>query len=384
MLVKALTKGYDRPGGVGPGRCARLRFTTMPFIAECPFCRGKVRVPDESEGMSLSCPRCADSFTLARMEYPPVVTAEKLRPPPAAAEAAAAVLTAVHEEEKPEPGAPATVKPSAETWRRPRVFPFELIGGVALVFAGAGVAFAPLPGFQAVSISLGGCAMAAGLAGWIVASKPERGGRLRPALAFALGGAVLIVTILWPGFLGGGPPLGDNTPRPLGRDVPALKVVEPMGAASVLDSRALLLRSGSLRVQFLRVTTGPVRFVGREAADDSERGVQVALRIWNGNPDRALRYSGWGRPVAGDQTCAAVLRDGNGKTYALREYSANRQVVGQVRDTTLPPLGQTDDVLVFEIPPAGVEAVALELPLAAVGGSGILQAGISLSATTAR
>src|SRR5262249_30404817 len=37
----------------------------MPFIAECTFCKGKVRVPDTSAGLGMSCPRCGNFFTLA-------------------------------------------------------------------------------------------------------------------------------------------------------------------------------------------------------------------------------------------------------------------------------------------------------------------------------
>ena len=43
----------------------------MPFIAECLFCKGKVRVPDSADGWSIECPRCGNSFTATPMCHPP-------------------------------------------------------------------------------------------------------------------------------------------------------------------------------------------------------------------------------------------------------------------------------------------------------------------------
>jgi len=49
----------------------------MSFVAECTFCQGKVRVPDNALGLSVPCPHCGNSFTLAcetpRPEAPTVV-----------------------------------------------------------------------------------------------------------------------------------------------------------------------------------------------------------------------------------------------------------------------------------------------------------------------
>src|SRR5690242_15756916 len=55
----------------------------MPFLAECVFCKGKVRVPDHALGRSVACPRCGSSFTLAPMVDPPSLAEAKLCKPPA-------------------------------------------------------------------------------------------------------------------------------------------------------------------------------------------------------------------------------------------------------------------------------------------------------------
>src|SRR5262249_44558530 len=53
----------------------------MAFIAECTFCYGKVRVPDGAAGMSISCPKCGNYFTLAASAQPPKASPPGFRLP---------------------------------------------------------------------------------------------------------------------------------------------------------------------------------------------------------------------------------------------------------------------------------------------------------------
>ena len=68
---------------------------------------------------------------------PPEVTASKLKPPPVAAAAAATVLAAAKAEAEALASLPAPARATSEEWRRPWLFPYELLGAVALVLAGS-------------------------------------------------------------------------------------------------------------------------------------------------------------------------------------------------------------------------------------------------------
>jgi hypothetical protein len=364
----------------------------MPFVAECQFCHAKMRVPDDSAGKSISCPRCGDWFTLAPMEKQPEAPPPDLRPTAAASAAAAAVLAAVDADEEPEPeGAPAGGKkrrprpePDPQPWRRPWAFPYEMFGGAALALAGVGVAFASLPGWQSYGTVLGGLAVVFGVVGWMVASKPDRGGRVRPAVAAALGVAVVTLSLVWPGLLGGGPPFGDNTPRPFGRQAPTAGnenlAADPDSAGATRPSSQL----GTLQVQVVSAESLPVRFVGTAAAGAPERLLQLTVRVFNGSSERPVTYHHWSRPLPGEKECATILRDESGKEYSPSSFGAARSPAGQGEAVTVPPLGKAEEVLAFEVPPKVKSNFELYVPLAAVGGTGMLRLVIPSSTVVAR
>src|SRR5437762_257182 len=43
----------------------------MSFVAQCVFCKHKVKAPDEALGASVRCKKCDNSFTLAPIEEAP-------------------------------------------------------------------------------------------------------------------------------------------------------------------------------------------------------------------------------------------------------------------------------------------------------------------------
>jgi hypothetical protein len=339
----------------------------MPFVAQCLFCETKVRVPDESEGMSLDCPRCGNSFTVAPMRVQPEVTAAKLRPPPAAATAAATVLAGVRQqEENRDPAAPPPVIAPPEEWRRPWLFPYELIGGVGLLCAGLGAGAAPLPGWQKIAAGLGGAGLVLGLIGCVVAKKPDRGGWLRPAAAVVIGAVVVVLALVWPDFLGGGPPLGDNTPRPFGRDVPPVEATPPAMSPEATKTSIGVFALGTTRITITSVYTAPIKVAGGTTA---ERGLYVALRIANDSHD-TVKYRSWSWPLPGDKSPGATLKDIHDKSYKLRTIQPGREVTGQVGEATLRPQSDVDDLLIFEAPASAITTMRLDLPLTSVGGTG--------------
>lgn len=358
----------------------------MPFIAECQFCHAKMRVPDESAGKSISCPRCGDWFTLAPMEQQPDVPAAPARSKAAAA--AAAVLAAVDAEDQPEPegsptqtGKPRAVRqPDPEPWRRPWAFPYELFGGGALVLAGAAMAFAALPGWQMQALVLAASAIALGATGFIVASKPDRGGRVRPVLGTALGAAVLVVSLVWPGFLGGGPPFGDNTPRPLGRNAPIPGGEQLTEDTDTGGSGKTVHQLGTLQVRVVTAESVPVKYINAPPPGAPDRLLQVTVRVYNGSTERPVTYYSWSRPLPGEKSCTTVLRDDGGKEYTLAKFGTPRSTTAPEHGAPVAPGGRVEEVLTFEVPASVKSSFELQLPLAAIGGTGMLP--LSIPANT--
>jgi hypothetical protein len=366
----------------------------MPFIAECLFCHAKVRVPDDSAGKSVSCPRCGDWFTLAPMKNQPEVSAVTARPSTAAAAAAVLAAAEAEEESQPQPAVdpsstatppPRTrALPDPEPWRRPWMFPYELFGGVSLVLAAAGVACAPLRGCEGYAIGFGVLALGMGLCGFVVAGKPDRGGRVKPAVGACLGAAVLVVTLFWPGLIGGGPPFGENTPRPLGPNAPIPGAEDVAGDKEAAGTRGASYILGTVQVRVAAAESVPVKAVGRPSTLTPERLLQITLRVYNGSGDRPLTYYSWLEPMPGEKSCTTVLRDDRGKSYNLISHVSARPAPGRERGVKLQPGGRTDEVLTFEAPSGAGSKFVLELPLAAVGGTGTLRLEIPGSTITVR
>jgi hypothetical protein len=302
------------------------------------------------------------------MEVQPDVTAAKLRPPPAAAAVAATVLAGVREQdEKRDPAAPAPVIAPPEEWRRSWLFPYELIGGLGLVCAGLGAGAAPIPGWQTIAAGLAGAGVVLGVIGWIVARKPDRGGGLRPAAAAAIGIVVLVLVAARPDLLLSGPPLGDNTPRPFGREIVVTDVPPAAVQAETSNLNVGAFSLGSTRITVVSVYTGPVKLANGTPA---ERALHVALRITNDSHRNPVKYRSWSLPLAEDKSTGVSLKDSHDKSYKLRPLQPGAEAAGQVREVTVKPQSDVDDVLIFEAPTSAITNMVLDLPLISVGGTG--------------
>jgi len=311
----------------------------------------------------------------------PDVTAAKLRPPPAAAAAAATALAGVREQDqKRDPAAPAPVIAPPEEWRRPWLFPYELIGGLGLVCAGLGAGAAPVPGWQTIAMALAGIGLVLGVIGMVLARKPDRGGWLRPAAATVLGAVVLGLVLTRPDLLIGGPPLGDNTPRPFGREVAVTEAPVAPAPTDASSPKIGVFSLGTTRITVVSAYTGPVKL---STGVTTERGLHVSLRIANDSHDHSLTYRGWSFPLAGDKSTGVSLKDDHDKSYKMRAIQPGAEVVGQVREATLRPQSEVDDLLVFEAPTSAITNLMLDLPLTSVGGTGMAHFVIpGLSVTT--
>jgi hypothetical protein len=303
------------------------------------------------------------------MEQQPEITAEKLCSRPLAAGIKSEASTAVTLEKKAaEPEAPITAEPPMEHWRRPWAFPYEMIGGLAVMVAGFGAATVPVPKYQPVAIGFGVLAVIVGMVGIVVAGKPGRGGRLVPISACAIGTGVISLAIIWPSLLALGPPLGDNVPRPFGRDVPAGGEM-PVPSPDSMGPGVRDFRQGAIRVVIKSLSVDKVKFADNQTGDTT---LQIALRVTNNSRDAALPYRGWSMPPRGEKSPAPALHDDHGKLLKQRMADSGKQVAGQVREVSVPAQGSVDDLLIFDAPGDTPLILRLDLPLSAIGGTGMV------------
>lgn len=336
----------------------------MPFVAACPYCQVKVRVPDHVRGQSYPCPRCGDAFTLAPIADQPG-PAEMVVHKPTAPRAAAAVmrkLSALAEAPPPDVAA----APTAVRAPRKKVAPAALAGGIALVLAALALPCLSLSALRMGAIVLGALAVLAALA-WRFVASTRKDGRATAATGGVLGGVVLLIALLLPQLLSTRPP--EKGPAPELPDPNRLYTIAIRGHG--LEPAPEWPRADRCSVQLgdvrVRVMGATVRSEGPPAPGKApEFHLYLDLRAQNVGTTQRFRYRGWGAPGA----LAAVLRSPKGEEVPLATPAADNKPPA---NRGVPPLGHLDDVLVFEAPPKDAEALRLELPAAAVGGTGTLR-----------
>ncbi len=239
----------------------------MPFVAECLFCRGKVRVPDSAEGLSISCPRCGCSFTVVPLDDAPAEA-----PLPAPLPQAIAVAPAAS------PGSPARLQ------QAPNLAPADEgtqslppVGVLSVFLASVGLAFLSLPGLRPFTLTVGGLALAAGILGCAASGPSHRGGLFFPATGAVLGLAVLVVAGFWPGLLSP-TPLAAYKETPTDLTSPRAVPVAGEGAQPApewVDAATHSVEQGDLRVRVMGVTVGPVMIRNLQPAPPAEPLLQI-------------------------------------------------------------------------------------------------------------
>jgi hypothetical protein len=339
----------------------------MPFVAACPFCRGKVRLPDHAVGLSISCPRCGCSFTVVPLEDGPGEPSLPVLP-----QVAATVL--------PGPAVngcrPAVLSAGAASDRAAGTEPgfLPLLGVVSVLLASIGLALLSLPALRPFTLALGGLALASGGLGLALGGPTQRGRVFFPAAGAVLSVPVLVIAGFWPGLLSPLPPT-EYTAPPDAYTGPLAVPLAGEGtqpAPEWVDACTHYAQLGDLRVRVMRVTWGPVAFTDSARPPGGE-GLQIAIRVYNAGTNRRLEYRGWGQPAEPPAGQAAVLLDDRGQTCRLRSFGPGGEVAGQVRSASIAPLRPIDDVLVFDPPASKVEYLRLELPAAAIGEAGTLR-----------
>jgi hypothetical protein len=338
----------------------------MPFVAECPFCRTKMRVPDHVAGVSYPCPTCGDSFTLAPRSDPMPGTE-----PPAALITRPFVVPEAPAEPKPQRDAPPETEDSF--WHPPKrqVRWVEPIGLMAFACAAAGLLTSTTYQTQRWALPLAGLAAVLGGAGvcWAVA-RQRRAGLVWSGLGGTVGLALAVIILGWPWLLrmepvrwrlGTAPAVGN--PQALEFEPGKRSYLE--SAPEWLDASRQAFQQDDWRVRIISAEVAPVPYRNPPPTKTPDVALLITVRLSNVGALWRFEYQGWSEPRPNAE--AAQLSDAKGKVYALRKFNPGQDVVGRVLARSLPPGRRFDDLLVFEAPPTDVSGLRLELPAAAVG-----------------
>lgn len=383
----------------------------MPFIAECQYCKAHMRATDNSMGMSATCPRCGNCFTLAPMASPPAAAKSKKKayrksvPSPygeveesratGTQAASAAVLGSaadsptetnatlqtddtappLTDDRPPPPPAMDDDDTDESPFARPRRprRPLSKLGALAFLCGSVALLLAQFPLLQIAILPVAGLGLLLGIAGYVMAAASDEKRILLPAVGAVVSGVVLIIAGLFPGWIG-----VDRRASDIAAEAKASRqVVVPMrGDVTVspktvdadgwLDVSSGVLQQNDLRLSVVNVAVDvpQIKMEGKQKPA-KDKFLIVHLRVQNVGAARKIPYVSWSTPVAGNDKSEPVLSDNQDKTYGRKAFGPDVEVLGQTRKAEVYPGRFVEDVLFFEAPAAAVEYLRLELPLTA-------------------
>lgn len=363
----------------------------MPFLARCPFCQKEFRAADTMEGRSVTCKQCGDAFTLARAEPLPAPIPRGpavVRQSPAAATVPAPELSAEIESspiERTPPPATKNEKPrvaavsAAPIVARGLPAPLPALGlsykaGVlSLCLTGIALVCVSFPVLRWGTLFLGAISLLSGMYGWLTADS----GKLRriwmPLTGAAMSLPVLIIAGFFPQLFAITLPEDYKPPK----EDPAKLLAVPFRGEAIdppaewLDASRYSLQQGDLRVRIMGAAIDLVELKGERQSRSKQPYLQIRLQVANARVRKRLDYHGWSRS-------RVDLRDTSGKSYALHSFGPGIEVAGQRQGpVALGPFDQTNDILIFDPPPASWfasnERLRLQLPAEVAGGIGSLK-----------
>lgn len=374
----------------------------MSFVAACPFCPHKLTVPDRAVGACVPCPKCGNYFTVAPSETVPSKTPRRAVVPPSPVPAPAPTplpapasaeeqpwwvttppQAAVPSAPEPPPVAPEPPPPAPAVL--PRLPAFEIPqpppppepsslppwinawGVFAFSCAAVAMLLAALSLPRWLSLAFAVLGVLLGLAGAVA---PRDEWKIKDALWLALGGGgcalLLFLGLLRPAWLndrwGRNFVVNEeerNKPILVKKDTNA--EVKELDNAERADAATYGIRYGDVVVRIDKV--------GIERLPSKAESVLVfALHISNASPLKTITYHGQG----GEQYHATV-RDSSGKVLQRCDLGTKAQERGQLRESSVLPLHEIDDLIAVEMPSAEAGQLELDLPASAWGKEGVCQ-----------
>jgi hypothetical protein len=235
-------------------------------------------------------------------------------------------------------------------------------------------------------VPLSALALLLGLAGVVTAGASHKTSLRLPAAGSAVSGAVVVVALLFPALLGNAYRAYREKANQDSTGVTAIPLLprpqEETGLeeSGWVDGSRAAVQQDHVRVMLTGVAVGPVELkTPSKKQPTREKFLTIRLRIQHVGAAREFPYPSWNEPAPGNEKSLPTLTDNTGKVYRRKSFDVGVEVVGQVRRASVFPGTFVEDLLVFEAPPAGVEFLHLELPVAAWGGDGVFRLAIPKS-----
>ncbi|MBM4070617.1 MAG: hypothetical protein FJ271_16925 [Planctomycetes bacterium] len=333
----------------------------MPFIARCPYCGQRSRVPESSEGSSGQCPRCGAFYTLVPEEEVPqssavVASAPPPEPEPPLAGVARVVLPGTFIQ----PSGPTTGGVARTGAARGAGVWLAGVGAVGLLLTSVAMLAASFPAVVRLVLPLSAVALLLGLAGlwWGVMLGQGKRSLLLPAIASVAAATLFSVASIWPALLG--PTFEASRVRRI--DPNAMQVV-PLpnnrglenASPDWVDASKAALRQGGTLVKIARVWIGPAAPAGKKAVGkktDAGKEAHLFIRL------QVFRPGGSDAPPA--PSARPRLMDAAGSVYEFRAH-IGAPAEKPAASGTRTPLG-SEEVFAFAPPAAAVNSLRLEVP----------------------
>lgn len=385
----------------------------MPFVAECVFCNGKVRVPDHAVGWSIPCPKCGSSFTVAKSANQSQAVAKTKDPtatssartvlsntplPPTKASSAPTPVSGRSTGNVPPPSAP--IVPLKRSGKSSGWFgkgsKKQLNGlGVAALFCGSfSLCFVMLPVVAALVPALywlayvsgiwilpvAGFGVFMGVLGLVAPKQPHVSGKFLPGFGLGVNVIALTFCVIGLRWLVNPPPV----PAPAVIVSPPGKVTFMPAGDSGGGSPALIEESeytdatrGSLLKDGIRVRVKKVELKelplgpGKGATKTKDKYLVIAVQISNAGGDVNSQYRSW----RGSEHQGHVEMSKK-KLEVKTPKDFKPEFLFGVAQAHLPPQRIIEDVLVCEwpkdMPLTRADDLYVELPSAAFGRPGKL------------
>jgi hypothetical protein len=334
----------------------------MPFIAKCPYCPTKIKLPDHALGASISCPRCHNHFTAVPPEEAAPAAEPKIGLARAISGSSVSTSEAAPVQSAPSPEAPA------------RAFAINPWGLAGFSLAAAALLLVSLGHWRFLAIVLAIVGVLAVVLG-VVANLDQRPSARR-GLWLGLGGAVsgiaLVLVMFFPQLLNaywgidfGVPQANPNqqvlVPRHPGKEE------KPLADGEWADAVAEAVRQDDVLVRLESVQSAE-----EVGAKPPKKNLLVHLQLVHLGHERKIKFAGFSSD--GSQP---VLTDASGDSYSFREERLRKPAKGAAvfeagyrpKTLYLLPTGHLDVLLMFEAP-LSFEALYLEVPASAWGRSG--------------
>jgi hypothetical protein len=249
----------------------------------------------------------------------------------------------------------------------------NVLGVVALFLGAGGLVLASVPSVAFLTLPLAGLGLVLGLAGCLPALAFGKGNPLVPAAGSAANLLVVLLAVFWLGLVST-LPFGRGAADPDADRIQAIPLGHPTADPAGLeqsgwvDASRAAVQQNDVRIQLTAVSVAPVEMykVQSKPKFSEQKYLLVRLRTFNVGAGRQLPYETWNAAGRGPQPL--TLTDNLGKSYALKSADPDWKMTEQPHRDPVAPGRFTDELLVFEAPPADVEFLHLELPASACGG----------------